>query len=221
MGLLTQLFDSPPLCVENKKIFTQMSTTMTTTTPPPKHHRHTFVGEYLHRCPPQQQQHHHLQNTTVTHSWGCQNWGWTHVVPLLPRHMFCNKHPCIQWRFLLEHYSCIFIATKNHLRVAIFNRSHQLNSDSTNKSLQNMGQKDGSRGGRVLASQRVDLWGSHFRCYQLNSLREKTTTQQRVSIKVITEGHRGNNFRISNFPFLLSFEFPFPSNFPFLRYGIK
>ena len=45
MSLLTQLFDIPPLCVENNKIFTQMPTTTTTTTPPPKHHRHTFVGE--------------------------------------------------------------------------------------------------------------------------------------------------------------------------------
>ena len=58
MSLLTQLFDIPPLCVENNKIFTQMPTTTTTTTPPPKHHRHTFVGEYLHRCPPQPPQQH-------------------------------------------------------------------------------------------------------------------------------------------------------------------
>ena len=57
-----------PCVSRTKKIFTQMSTTTTTTTPPPKHHRHTFVGEYLHRCPPpqQQQQQQHLQNTTST-----------------------------------------------------------------------------------------------------------------------------------------------------------
>ena len=36
-GLLTQLFDIPPLCVENNKIFTQMPTTTTTTTPSPQH----------------------------------------------------------------------------------------------------------------------------------------------------------------------------------------
>ena len=41
MSLLTQLFDIPPLCVENNKIFTQMPTTTTTTTaPPPQHHLH-------------------------------------------------------------------------------------------------------------------------------------------------------------------------------------
>ena len=82
MSLLTQLFDIPPLCVENNKIFTQMLTTTTTTTttitPPPQQ---------------QQQQQHHLHNnnnnnntisTTITITPPPQHLHMTSHIPDIP-----------------------------------------------------------------------------------------------------------------------------------------
>ena len=70
MSLLTQLFDIPPLCVENIKIHTQMSITITTTAPPPQHHLHNNnnnsnnTSTTTTTSPPK----HHLHNNSNTTS---------------------------------------------------------------------------------------------------------------------------------------------------------
>ena len=123
-GLLTQLFDIPPLCVENNKIFTQMPNTTphhnTTPKTPPSHIRGGIFTQMLTTTTTTPPPNDVIHSRHSTHSIGCQNWSWTVAFPLLLSCSWWDNNYNHKYSDLSRNETYVQILFSRCLRLLIF-----------------------------------------------------------------------------------------------------